>query len=106
SRAAGHGLELAGDRGGAAGEVDGGVGQQIVLDHVVAVDAEQVVGQGGEQASAVLAGGAVDQHGAVGPGQGAEIAAEQVEVGGFERQFPIGVGHEAAAGVHGQVGGS
>jgi hypothetical protein len=62
-------LEDVGELGSATGEAFLVVGQQVVVDHVVVAHAGHMVGQGGQQARAVLARRAMDQHRAARGGQ-------------------------------------
>ena len=96
--AAGHLLQLPRDRRRPSGQVHRRIGQQIVLDHVVARHAQQMMGQSGQEPRPILARRTVDQHRSVLIGQGLEIAAEYIPVRRIERQAAIGVLHEPPAG--------
>jgi len=93
-----------GHHGGAGLDPGCGIGQQEIGYGVVPVDPQDMVGEGRQQASAVLAGGAVDQDCRVGVQQGLEIPAEQDWVPGFERGLGVIVQEEGVDAVGRQIG--
>ena len=101
---AGHSLQLTGNGRRTGFQVNGLVGQQIVRDHVVAIDTQQMMGEGRQHAGPVLARRAMYQHRPVTVSYSPEIAAEQVQMGIGKWQFAIGSGHETPPGVRCQVG--
>lgn len=83
-----------------------GVGQQIVVEDVVAVHARHVMGERGQKAGAILARRAVDQDRALVLRQRLEIAGEEIQVTLVERRAAIIAEHIVAKRAFADVGGA